>query len=160
MCPAPLTSYTNLVTVTTSASTPTYAAGDQIGEIQHIPRVGRENGAGSILQSVSVVDTGGVNAELDIFFFNKAPGLSSTDNSSFAMQDSDTFSCLGYVNVSGTDYKSYGSGSIACIKSPGLLLTPITGSQDCFSVAVIRTTSVWTSTLSLSLNFQYNLLQD
>ena len=157
----PLVSYTTMITVTASVSTSAYATNDQLGGIQTLTRTGRENQAGSVLHSVTVISSEGQAPELDILFFNQLPDVTSTDNAAINVIDSELRDkCVGFINFSATDYKLINgqSAAIGCVRNVGLVLKPIAGSQDCFAVPILRTAVTFTS--SNSLVFKYELLQD
>ena len=156
----PLTSFSTNIIFSASVSTSAYTAGDQIGSgAILLQRAARENAGGSVIISVTVVDAESKSNEIDFFFFNQNPNITSTDNAALALTDADAkAACVGWINVSAADYKSYGGGTIGCAKSVGLLLKPTSGIQDCYVVPVTRSAPTFSS--SNSLLYQFGLLQD
>lgn len=156
--PKPLVSYSVSITISATNSTSVYAAADQLGSLFVLPKTGRENMGGSVLQSIVVQDVEGQSPEIDFLFFNANANITSSDNAALNLQDSEAQKAIGHVTVSATDYKAYGSGNIGCIKNLGLLIRPAAGLQDCYAIAVLRGTPTFSGSNALTFNF--SMLQD
>lgn len=92
---AKLTAVELAPTVTAAA----YSSLDQVGEIMTLPRTGM-SGAGRVLRSVLLVNTGGSAFGWEMYFYKSLPSLTSSDHSTLAYTSSAEFSKLVAVMTS------------------------------------------------------------
>lgn len=156
-----ITTKSKYISIDPGNSTAAYAAGDQVGSSAvRLPAVARGNGQTVVLQSVSIMDESGQNAETDIFLFTKDPTVTSGDNSAATVAASavlDYGRCVWKVGSG--DYLSLASNSIAKSNSnTGEVIQTDTASMDLWALVVTRGTPTYTSTSSLRINFGF--LQD
>jgi hypothetical protein len=152
--------FSTVIEICATMSTAAYSANDQVGGVQTLLNASRANSLGTVIQSVTVIDIDKQNAELDLYFFDANPTVSSTDNAALAIDDSQvTDKCIGVVNISSGDYKSIAGCSVATAKNVGLLVTPIEASEDVYVVVATRGTPTY-ATGGAGLIFKYHLLRD
>lgn len=126
----------SLVLISTPAieATPDYATGDLLGpKATKLAGVCLQPGGSCILESLTICDLEEVAIDMEVHFWGRNPtaNISSADNAAFAVSDAEvTASHLGYVAITGTDYKDIGGQKVVTYKSLGLLLTALTQRKD------------------------------
>jgi hypothetical protein len=131
-----------------------YGANDIIGGNLSIATAGRVSGKSGILQTITVIDKGKKNAQLDFLFFTLLAGTYH-DNDPEAITTADALNCIGGKTVYATDYLLLANYSLATV-SFGLPYTP-TMTALAF---LVRASSAVTYLTANDLQFVFGLLRD
>lgn len=104
----------------TSAS-PDYAAGDSIGAGGTITSAAKATGGGLVINNLSFVNDAAQNFELDVIFFRDSI-TAPTDNVAWAPSEVDLLKICGGITVLDTDWRSYGTRSVAALNDINLVI--------------------------------------
>ena len=147
------------VAVTPSASA--YTAGYCLGGVLTVPQMFRPgNDGGTILSNVSIVDTTGANAAIDILIFNKLPTGTYTDNAACTVAAADQpYLVADVVNTTFTCLTDSATTTGICQASVGVLVSlaniPAVSSA-LWAVPIMRGTPTYGSSQKLYFNFKAN----
>lgn len=182
LSPVPRITISVFKSVTPTITASSYSGGQQIGGIQTITDVVRQDmvlGYGSCtLTDVAILDKAGQAAAFDIWFFSVSPTLSGSDHNAFHITNANMVAttnnggppnngsipaCLGAVSVgsaysvTGGSQNAVNTGDTNLNKTlfvPGGAANP----TNVYAVAVIRTNVTYASTSDLV--FQYKFIVD
>lgn len=140
------------VTVTPTITAGAYTANDVIGGIQTIAGAAAGNGLVTTLQTLVITDLAMQDADMVIWFFNQNPANGTyTDNIAYDIHDTDLAMCVGWVDVSSSDYKDATDNSMACLRNIGLDMIPVATSL--FAIAQIKVGDTYAATSDLSFKY-------
>lgn len=158
--------------IPTVSTSPQYAAGDQVGGVQTLTDVIRQDsnlGYGTaILANVSIFCKSNNSSTYEILFFRNSPTMTSSDNGSFNITSANALAAgyIGRVSV-GSNYStsgaSAGAGTNAFSTDANLNLTIKklgTETNPTTIYAVMKTTATPTFTSTSDLTITYNFLVD
>lgn len=146
-----------VIRVVPTLDTGIYAAGDRLGSIQEITGASVENGKGSVLDSITVVDLNNQKIAMDIYFFSQLPTVASADNTAIDISNANLAYLIGRVNIATGDYVEIkaSTNAVACIKNIKLALISTADNNHIYAVVVTRG---GTPTYSAAgLEFKYGL---
>lgn len=122
----------NLITKTFSLNTDSHADGDVVAAVEELADWSVENGAGTILESLVLVDIADKGADLDLIFLN-ASGSIGAESAAFAMADAVAATVIGFLNVPAAAYVCDGTNNqVAVVTGINQIMHPAAG-----------TTSIW-----------------
>jgi len=149
---------TTIVQVTPAVSLATYTANDCVGGGFAIPGAVRVNAGTGVLQSITLQDLAKKNAAMEIFLFKSTSLTTYTDNAALDISDADLGNCIGWAEITASDYKSLADNSVACVSNLGLPIksAPATKSLYC----VMRTTGTPTYLGTIDLKLTFGILRD
>ena len=149
---------TIVVQVTPIVSLATYTANDCVGGGFAIPGAVRVNAGTGVLQSITLQDLSAKNAAMEIFLFKATSLTTYTDNAALDISDADLGNCIGWAEITASDYKSLSDNSVACVRNLGLPIksSPATKSLYC----VMRTTGTPTYLGTVDLKLTFGILRD
>lgn len=165
LSPVPRITIEAFPSVTPVISTPAYTANDQVGGIQELTNIIRQDatmGLGSaILTSVTILDKDSQNAAFNLWFFKISPTLASSDNAAMNLTDANLLlSFIGVVSV-GTTYAAGAVNSVSTTSNLNLpVFAPGTATTPTSIYVVAQTTGTPTYASTSSLVFQYSFLVD
>lgn len=141
-------------------STPTisvsaYSSGDQVGGVNELAGVASDNGGTVLLEAIKLLDKTKQKAALDIFFFESAPTLVSTDNGEFELIASEALKCFNIAHISAGDYAETKDFAIAAINC-SVPIRAAVKTKSIFYVVVTRGTPTYGSTSDLVFKFWLN----
>lgn len=148
----------NVRKAVTTTTTP-YSSGDQVGTPIQVDNMCTNEGGTGTLLSLSIVDAtiSGAQVDLDVFFFNQNPTVTSADNTAFSMTDANAASqYLGHVSFSSADYKVSALQSFISAKAIGLGLASTGTGRDVYAVVVSRGAPTYINGTGLELIFHIN----
>lgn len=91
-----------------------YSDGDQLGEAIEIANFFRSVNGHARIESIKIVDAQSRKAEIDIFFFNREPTVTSSDNDALNIGDTEVRDkYVGHVKVAASDYEDFSANAIA-----------------------------------------------
>ena len=151
------------LTPTISASA-AYAVGDQVGDLKELSNaMDDSSGTGEIL-SISVVDKSTQSMALDVLLFNDKPVVTSTDNISLNIADSEMASkFLGVVRVATSDYLTLAANTVATVKNVNVLVNAVKSSDNTTGRslwAILRSAGTSTFGSTSDLVLKVGILQD
>lgn len=150
--------YTRIVAgqfVTVSMSTPTDAqdAGDVIAATQVVAGCAPANDVPMVLNSVTIIDTDDQKAAVSLILFDANTTL-GTEDSAPDIDDTEALTVQGIVEVAAADYKDLGGASVAHRSGLGLVLRPVTGTDDIYMALMSSGTPTYASgVLTVRLGF-------
>jgi len=147
--------YSNSIRITPTITAGAYSADDALGNEMELDFGVKTIGTWDAytLQSVSLVDKGKQDAEIDVLFFD-ASVTPASDNAAADFTDAQlAANFLGIVTISGSDYGDLNDNSVATVKNVGLQLRPVDGTGSIYAYAVTRGTPTYTSTTDLVFKF-------
>jgi hypothetical protein len=146
----------HVVEVTPTVSTSAYTANDQVGGLMTLDGAAPGKGAGTVLNSIVIVDKASQAAEIDLYFFDESPTVASSDNAAADVTDAEMVDkCIGHVTVVAGDYAALAANSTACVRDIALSLKP-RASTTLYCLAVTRGTPTYGSTSDLTLKFVFD----
>jgi|SRR3990167_927335 len=123
-----------------------YTSGDQVGAISTVADATDWSGSCSILKCVTILDGAKQNKALDLLFFSSSPTVTSIDNGTFALLDSEMLGkCLGKISIAVTDYADADASSLATKLDLDLILKSAPGSKNLFCILVARDAPTYTN---------------
>jgi hypothetical protein len=164
---APRINITKSVTVVPTISTSAYSTGYQIGGIQELTDVVRQDpsglGAGvAEIHSVSIIDGNKQDQPIDIWFFSTSPTLTNAgDRTAFSISAANAKAAHAKCISIG---QSYSDSAVASASTDGrnvglVISVPYTSAtpKSIFAVAVIRGSATFSA---LGLQFEYDFYVD
>jgi len=146
-------------TFTPGVSATAYAAGDQIGlaGASTLTGVPQDSSGFATLWGVTVIDYKKQSAALDIWFFNAAPTVASSDNAAVDVSQSElSTKFIGAVKVPAANYTTSGANaSVASVANVGLPLKA-TSNSKLYALVVSQGTPTYgsgASSLEIKLDF-------
>jgi hypothetical protein len=88
-------------TASTTSSAATYTAGNQLGTLITLTSAARITGGAGVITGVRLIDSVGSIGAVDVVFFDSTLTL-ATDNTAFAVSDTDALKCIGLVQLAGS----------------------------------------------------------
>lgn len=153
-----------VITLTPTISTGAYAVGDQLGDLQELSSAMDDSSGTGELLSISVHDKQAQSMALDVLLFNDLPTVSSTDNVSLDISDSEMASkCLGSVRVAAADYITLAASSMATVKNIKLQLNAVKSANNTTGRslwAILRSAGTSTFGSTSDLVVKIGILQD
>lgn len=153
--------------VTPVISTSAYTAQDQVGGVQTLTNVIRQDsnlGYGTaMLTNVKIVDKAKQSAALEIWFFQNSPTMAGSDNAAFDLTDANLVLAgyLGHVVIAATDYSTSTSNAVAIIKNQNIEIdVPSTSTTPSSIYACMKTTGTPTYGSTSDLILTYTFLVD
>jgi hypothetical protein len=142
------------VDVTLSLHTNAGVALDLLADAQIVAACTRANDVESLLQSMVVIDEDDNGAVLKVFFLSASTTL-GTEGDALAPADSVVRELLGVVDVAAADYMDFGNSKVASKNNLGIVIKPVTGSDDCYvAVQLVSGTPTFTASgIRLRLGF-------
>lgn len=150
---------------TPTINTVAYTSGDCLGGLVTVPNAARYDGAGGVINSITVLDkTQAQRAAFDIMLFNTSV-TSAGNNNPVAFSDADMLACQGIISVLTTDYNTAFPGvplnSVAFKPDtktntlPHNMAIPYrcVGGTSLYVQLVVRGTPTYTSATDLVLQF-------
>lgn len=145
-------------------STPAYAVGDQLDGLQTITNAFDDSSGTATIVSVTVIDAESTSTAMDVLFFNDQPTVSSTDNVSLNISDSEMASkFLGSVRISTTDYISLAGNSVGTTKNQQLVVNSVKSQNNLSGTslwAIVRCAGTPTFSGTTALNIRVGIKQD
>jgi hypothetical protein len=147
----------HVVEVTPTLDTNAFATGDQIGSTyMTITGAAPGKGAGTILSGLVITDGAAQGVALDLFFFDAAPTVASSENAAANVSAAEMADkCIGHVSIATTDYKALSANTTACLRDLAMSLKPAQGSQDLYCLIVSRGAPTYGAT-SLTFKFVFD----
>jgi hypothetical protein len=93
-----------VVSASITPSATAYTALDQVGGLLTFANVVDSAQGAGIIESLALIDTGKVDADLVLFLFSRPPML-AIDADPFTVSDGDMAYCLGTIAIAAADYK-------------------------------------------------------
>lgn len=148
---------TTRITVTPNAAA--YNAADCVGGVLTVPGMVRINGpGGTIVAQVTITDTTGTDAAIDILFFDAAPTGTYTDHAACDIAAADTAHLVGLVeNSTFTCIQDQATTIGTCQATPAVLITPASlpvKSSNIWAVPIMRGTPTYGAGASLYFFFK------
>lgn len=143
--------------VTLSLDTAAYASGDVLADTQQVDAALRVADGTGVLQSLMVIDEDDQKVTFTVYFLSANVSM-GTENAAPSISDANAANILGFVEVSGAEYKDLGGVAVANIKNIGIPLKAVSGTDDIY-VAVVNGTGAPTYTAS-GVKLRLGILQD
>jgi len=143
-----------------------YASGDQLGGIMeiNIPMEDKSQWSSLTLTTITVVDLGKQNSDIEILFWNASPTLVS-DNAAADFDDTELKTRFAGSVTTGSTYNSYNDNSSVTVLSRPLQInvsastygttSSVREQMTIFASAVVRGTPTYTSTGDLTFVFKF-----
>lgn len=147
--------YTHTYILDPQVDTSAYAAGDCITATEYELTSALNEGAGGVIQTITVIDLDSQDAELELIFFGAEPSNTTfTDNAALDVHDTDLDEALGSVVIEATDYKDYADNSLGTKNNLGFcyrIPTSTQGNNSLYVALVARSAATWTNAGNLRL---------
>lgn len=117
----------------TTSSTPDYTAGDAIGAGGSITSAAKATGGGLIINNLTFVNDAAQNFDLDVVFFRDSI-TAPTDNAAWAPSEADLLKACGAFTVLSTDWRSFGTRSIAFLNDINHVIPSLVASTLYYAV--------------------------
>lgn len=142
-------------TITTSNGV-AYSDGDQIGSLitYSFPYLGAYS---LMLTYATMGDKDKQNSDINLWFFNTDPGLTSVNNGPLAFADGSLAYFEGILNISASRYVNTVANSVSDVFFPNVVVKTSTVG-NLYMIAQSAGTPTYTTTTSLILNVKFNML--
>ena len=126
-----------ITTVTLTAGTTTYTAGDVFADTQPIANAMRVTGGKGILQNVVVIDQDDQGTAIDLVIMQEHGSL-GTENSAVSIADADARKIQGIVEVAAGDYVDLINSQVAHAENVGMVVQAAAGTTSLHIGAITR----------------------
>jgi len=126
-----------ITTVTLTAGTTTYTAGDVFADTQPVASAMRVAGGKGILQNVTVIDQDDQGTALDLVIMSDHGSL-GTENSAVSIADADARKIQGIVEVAAGDYVDLINSQVAHVENVGVVVQAAAGTTSLHIGAITR----------------------
>ena len=144
------------LSVTPTISTSAYAVDDQLGSVQTLSFGSADKSLVTML-SISVLDKAKQGAPITIFFFNALPTITSSDNAALDISDAEMDKCVGHKNITGNDYVTTQSNSIATVGLNSAISLRSSTANALYAVVKSNGTPTYASTSDLKFIYTMGL---
>ena len=144
------------IDVTLSIDTVAYGASDLLADAQIVAACTRANDVEAILQTLVLIDEDDEKSPMTIYFTNVSTSW-GTENSAPTITDAVAGSILGYVDIATADYKDLGGVSVVMKANLGIVVKPVSGSDDIY-VAVVNGSGTQTYTAATDLKLRMGFI--
>lgn len=117
---------TDIIDITPTLDTNTYAAGDVLYDFQALASAVSAAGRTSTLQSLTYKDKADTGVTIT-HLFAEASAVLGTVNAAPSISDSDSFKLLGHIAIAAADILDLGGNRLATLRNLGLMLKPSSG---------------------------------
>lgn len=151
---------TSIVSVVPVVSLVTYSANDVVGGKITLTDAFRKNGGSGILQSFALHNLTLQTIGMSVFLFHDDPSNGTyTDNSALDIDDLDLFNCLGWVELTPSNYKELSDNCVACTRNLGLPIYNSGGTNTNLWI-IIRTEGASKFTTTTDTKFIFGISRD
>jgi hypothetical protein len=137
-----LPNFGDVIDVTLSLDTATYADGDVLAATQVVTDAVRTAGGRARLESLFVLDESDQGAAFDLLILDSNVSI-GTENAAVSVVDADARSILARIPIASGDYYDMGGCRIASLGNLGKMLRAVSGSRDLYVAAVSRGTGTY-----------------
>lgn len=141
----------------TPTTATTYASGKVVGGVQTITDGALSQGAGVVLLSLGVFESGANANALTVLIFDTLPTGTYTEGATFTMDAADIAKLVTAVSIASGDYVTVGGVAVAQKDLPPVVARP-TADAKLYAMVVSAGSVTLASTTSLSLRM--GVLQD
>ena len=146
----------NIISVTPTITAGAYSIDDIVGAIQTLTAAARESNQETTLDTLVIRDLAMQDSDMVIWFFNANPANGTyTDNLALDIHDTDLAMCVGWVDITSSDFKDAADNSVACLRNIGLKMLP-NGSANLFAIAQIKVADTFVSTSDLTFMYGFS----
>ncbi|KKK92331.1 hypothetical protein LCGC14_2704000, partial [marine sediment metagenome] len=97
-----------------------YSVDDAIGGFTTFSNILRVNGGSGKIKSLTITDTQGIDADLELVIFSGTPTGTIADQTEYVLDPNDSFEVVGTISIAAADWKQYGTPSMVTKSEIGL----------------------------------------
>lgn len=135
--PAVVIGETEIIPVTLSLDTSSYADNDVLAAPQEVQNVARIPGGVVTIGSLVLLDEDDQGVDIDVLFLD-ADGSIGSENAAVGPTDAVARTILGHVSVTSADYTDLGNSQMATKRGLGLPIKAAAGTTSIWIAAVVR----------------------